>query len=222
MRIRLQSAFWMPLWKFTRPFFEAIYLFEGDLSRQRPSVPPPPGFLVRLYRGGADLQAAIDVLVPTGLGAADISARLQRGDLAAVGFIGDQVVAYTWASFTEARINELAMNLYARADEVIQYETLVLKPFRRHGLQFAVAKPVLDYLQEHGYARTLAWVNVFNRPSCKNQRKWGKRVLLTAVSVGIPGTRQKHRWNFSLGAPLDSLALGAEDNPRPEPTPTKE
>lgn len=79
------------------------------------------------------------------------------------------------------------MKLCARADEIIQYDMLVLKPFRRHGLQFAVAKPVLDYAQEHGYARTLAWVNVLNRPSCNNQWKWGKRVLLTAVSLQIPG-----------------------------------
>jgi hypothetical protein len=219
METRLQSTFWTLLWKLTTPFFGAVYLFEGDLSRQRPSFPPPPGFLVRLYRGEADLRAAIDVLVPTGLAAADIAARLQRGDLAAVGFIGDQAVAYTWASFSEARVRELAMNLRARADEAIQYETLVLRPFRRHGLQFAVAKPVLDYLQEHGYARTLAWVNVFNRPSCKNQWKWGKRVRLTALSLRIPGIRR--RWNFSLGAPLDSLVLRAEDNPRPGPTPTK-
>jgi len=219
MEIRLQSTFLMLLWQFTEPFFGAIYVFEGDLSQQRPSVPPPPGFLVRLYRGAADLQGAIDVLVPTGLAAADISTRLQRGDLAAVGFIGDQVVAYTWASFTEVRVKALAMNLRARPDEVIQYDTLVLKPFRRQGLQFAVAKPVLDYLQEHGYSRTLAWANVFNRPSCKNQWKWGKRVLLTAVSLRIPGTR--HRWNFSLGAPLDSLVLKAEDDPRSEPAPAK-
>jgi len=202
MEIGLQPALWK-LIKFTKPFLSAIYVFEGDLSQQRPSLPATPGFLVRLYRGGADLQTAIDVLVPAGLGAADISARLQRGDLVAVGFIEDQLVAYTWASFTEARVKELGMTLCARADEIIQYETLVLKPFRRHGLQFAVAKPVLDYAQEHGYARTLAWVNVLNRPSCKNQRKWGKRVLLTAVSLGIPGTQ--HRWTFSLGAPLDSL-----------------
>lgn len=221
MEVRLQSDFWTLLWNFTSPFFEAIHVFEGDLSQQRPSVPPPPGFLARLYRGEADLQAAIDVLVPTGLAAADISARFQRGDLAAVGFIGDQVVAYTWASFTEVRVKALAMYLRVPPGEVIQYDTLVLKPFRRQGLQFAVAKPVLDYLQEQGYVRTLAWANVFNRPSCKNQWKWGKRVLLTAVSLRIPGIRQERRWNFSLGAPLDSLLLRAEDNPRPGPTPTK-
>jgi len=204
MEIGFQSTLWKLL-KFTKPFLRAIYVFEGDLSRQRPSLPTPPGFFVRLYRGAADSQAAIDVLVPTGLVAADISARLQRGDLVAVGFIGDQLVAYTWTSFNEAIVKELGMKLCARADEIIQYDTLVLKSFRRHGLQFAVVKPVLDYAQEHGYVRSLAWVNVLNRPSVKNQRKWGKRVLLTAVSLQIPGTR--YRWTFSLGAPLDSLVF---------------
>ena len=60
---------------------------------------------------------------------------------------------YTRASFIDARIKELGMKLCARADEIIQDDTLVLKPFRRHGLQW----------------------------------KWGKRVLLTAVSLQIPG-----------------------------------
>jgi GNAT superfamily N-acetyltransferase len=203
MKIRLQSTFWTVLSRFTKPFLSAYYVFEADLSRQRPALPAKPGFFVRLYRGGADLQAAIDVLVPAGLGAADISARLKRGDLVAVGVIGDRLVAYTWASFTEARVKELGMKLCARADEVIQYDTLVLKPFRRHGLQFAVAEPVLDYAQQHGYARTLSWVNVLNRASCKNQRRWGKKVLLTAILLEIPGTQ--HRWTFSLGAPLDSV-----------------
>lgn len=78
MEIRVQSTFWTLLRKVTKPFLSAHYEFEGDLSRERPCLPSTPGLLVRLYRGGADMQAAIDVLVPAGLGAADISARLQR------------------------------------------------------------------------------------------------------------------------------------------------
>jgi hypothetical protein len=90
-----------------------------------------------------------------------------------------------------------------RSGEIIQYDTLVLKPFRRRGLQFAVNQPVLDYAQGHGYIRTLSWVNVLNRASCKNQRKWGKKVLLTAVLLRVP--RTQHRWTFSFGPPLDSV-----------------
>lgn len=149
------------------------------------------------------MQAAIDALIPAGLSAAAVSARLQKGDLVAVGVIGDEPAAYTWASFTEASVKELNMKLCARPNEVIQYDTLVLKPFRRNGLQFAVNQPVLDYAQQHGYIRTLSWVNVLNRASCKNQWKWGKKVLLTVVLLGVPGTQ--YRWTFSLGAPLDTV-----------------
>jgi hypothetical protein len=198
-----QSTIWTVLTRLTKPFLSAYYVFEADLSRPRPAFPAKPDFVVRLYRGEADLQPAIDALVPTGLTAADVTARMQRGDMVAVGVVGDQPAAYTWASFTEANVKELGLKLYARPHEVIQYDTLVLKQFRRQGLQFSVNVPVLEYAQQHGYTRTLSWVNVLNRASCKNQWKWGKKVLLTAIWLRIPGTRR--RFTFSLGASLDSV-----------------
>jgi len=210
MGIRFRSAFWILLRRLTQPLLGAYCVFEADLSRQLPSGPAPPCFFFRLYRGEADSQAAIEVLIPAGLAASDVSARLQRGDVVSVGFIGNQTAAYTWASFSEARVRELGMDIRARPGDVIQYDTLVLEPFRRCGLQFAVAKPVLDYALQQGYTRTLAWVNVLNRASYKNQRKWGKRLLLTVVLVKIPGTR--HSRIFSLGAPLHSVLCR---NPNP-------
>lgn len=198
-----QPNFWTILSRLTKPFVDAYHVFEFDLSQPRPSVPVKPDFRVNLYRGAADLQSAIDVLVPVGLSPTDISARFERGDLVAVGVLREQTAAYTWASFCEVSVRELRMTVLARAGEVFQYDTLVLKPFRRHGLQFALAEPVLDYAQRHGYTRTLSWVNVMNRPSCKNQWKWSKKVRLTAVLLKVPGTR--YRWTFSLGAPLNSV-----------------
>src|ERR1700676_1651055 len=210
MRIPRQLTFWTVLSRLTKPFLEAYHVFEGDLLQPRSRFPAKPGFHVRLYRGQADLQAAIEALVPVGLTAADVSARLRRGDLAAVGLLQEQTAVYTWVSFTEASVKELGRKVCARAGEVIQYDTLVLKPFRRQGLQFAVSQPVLDYLQQHGYTRTLAWVNVLNRPSCKNQWKWGKKVLLTAVMLRIPSTQ--HCWTFSLGASLESVFAGSKSS----------
>jgi len=203
MKFRRQSNFWTVLSKLTRPLVEAYHVFEFDLCQEWPSLPVKPDFRVSLYRGVEDLEAVIHVLVPLGLSRADISARFERGDMVAIGALGNRTAAYTWASFSEASIKELGMTVFARAGEVFQYDTLVLKPFRRHGLQFALAEPVLDYLQQHGYTRTLSWVNVLNRPSCKNQFKWGKKRRLTAVLLKIPDTG--YRWTFSLGAPLDSV-----------------
>lgn len=203
MKIPRQFTFWTILSRVTRPFLNAYYFFEGDLSQQRPSLPARPDFCVHLFRGAADLQSAIENLVPAGLTADDISARLQRGDLVAVGVLREQSAAYTWASFSEVNVKELGRSVYARAGEIIQYDTLVLKPFRRQGLQLAVNEPVLDYAQQQGYTRTLSWVNILNHTSCKNQRKWGKRVAHTAVILQIPGTQQ--RWTFALGAPLETV-----------------
>lgn len=198
-----QSTFWTVLSRLTKPVVEAYHVFEFDLSQQRASLPAKPDFCVRLYRGPADLQGAIDILVPVGLSPDDISGRFERGDLVAVGILRDRTAAYTWASFSEVSVKELGMTVLAHAGEVFQYDTMVLKPFRRLGLQFALAESVLDYLQHHGYTRTLSWVNVLNRPSCKNQWKRGKRRRLTAVLLRIPGTH--YRWTFSIGAPLDSV-----------------
>jgi GNAT superfamily N-acetyltransferase len=203
MKIPRQFSFWTVLSRLTKPFLDAYHVFEFDLSQQRPCLPVKPDFRISLYRGAKDLRTAIDVLVPVGLSPTDISARFERGDLVAVGVLREQTAAYTWASFSEASVKELGITVLARAGEVFQYDTLVLKPFRRHGLQFALAQSVLDYAQRHGYTRTLSWVNVMNRPSCKNQWKWGKKVLLTAVLLKVPGTR--YRWTFSLGAPLNSV-----------------
>ena len=203
MEIRLQSNFWTLLRRLTQPLGGAYCVFEADLSRQLSSLPAEPGFLVRIHRGEADLQAAIEALVPAGLEASDVTARLQRGDLVAIGFIGNHPVAYTWASFSDVFVKEIGLKIRARSSDIIQYDTLVLTPFRRRGLQFAVARAVLDYARQHDYTRTLAWVNVLNRASYKNQRKSGKKLLLTAVSLRIPGTQ--HRWTFSLGAPLSSV-----------------
>jgi hypothetical protein len=210
MKIPHQLTFWTVLNRLTKPFLEAYHVFEGDLLQPRPCLPAKPGFRVRLYRGDADLQSALEALVPAGLTAADISARIQRGDMAAVGVLEDQTTVYTWVSFSEASVRELRTKICARAGEVIQYDTLVLKPFRRQGLQFAVNQPVLDYLQQQGYTRTLSWVNVLNRASCKNQWKWGKNVLLTAVMLKIPGI--EHCWTFALGAPLESVFAGTESS----------
>jgi hypothetical protein len=106
-----QFTFWTVLSRLTKPFLEAYYVFEADLSQQRSFLPAKPDFRVRLYHGAADLHAAIDALVPAGLSVDDISARLQRGDLVAVGVIGDQPAAYTWVSFTEASVKELGMKV---------------------------------------------------------------------------------------------------------------
>jgi hypothetical protein len=97
----------------------------------------------------------------------------------------------------------LGLTIHPRTREVIQYDSLVLKSFRRHGLQFAIAAPVLDYLQQNGYASGVAWVDLLNRPSYKNQRRWGKKVIMIILSFKLPGMEQRR--NFSLGAPLHCL-----------------
>jgi hypothetical protein len=193
---------WNILRRLTDPFVRASCVFEADLSRPRPTIPHNADLVVRLFRGSDDLQAATEALVPAGLTPEDVSTRMRKGDLVAVGFLNGTPAAYTWTRFGDTSAKELGLTIHPRTREVIQYDSLVLKPFRRRGLQFAISAPVLDYLQQNGYATALAWVNLLNRPSYKNQRKWGKKLIMTIVSIKLPGMQRR---NVSLGAPLDCL-----------------
>jgi hypothetical protein len=123
--------------------------------------------------------------------------------LVSVGFLNGIPAGYTWTRFGDVSAKELGLTIHPRTREVIQYDSLVLKRFRRHGLQFGIAAPVLDYLQQNGYATGLAWVDLLNRPSYKNQRRWGKKVIMIIISLKLPGMEQRR--NLSLGAPLHSL-----------------
>lgn len=194
---------WNILRRLTRSFVQAYCIFEVDLSRPRPAIPHNPDLVVRLFRGIDDLQAVTGALVPAGLTPEDISARMCKGDLVSVGFLNGTPAAYTWTRFCDMLVKEFGLTIHPRTSEVIQYDSLVLKRFRRQGLQFAIAAPVLDYLQQNGYATGLAWVNLLNRPSYKNQRKWGKKLIMIIVSIKLPGMHE-HR-NISLRAPLDCL-----------------
>jgi GNAT superfamily N-acetyltransferase len=186
----------------TRPFLTVFHIFVFDLKDSLPSVPHPSGLVVRLFRGEKDSAAVFSALLSTGFTASELARRLQRGDLVAVAFLGDQVVAYTWMTFVDASFMEIGMMLRVDAGEAVQYDTLVLAPWRGQGLQFPLNEPVLKYAKENGYLRTLAWVDALNIRSVKNQLRTGKRILMTVVSLRLPGVRKA--WNFSLGARLRS------------------
>jgi len=194
---------WNILRRLTDSYIRAYCVFEADLSQPRPALPPNPDLVVRLFRGDEQLQSATEALIPAGLTAEDVSARMHKGDLVAVGFVNGTPAAYTWTRFGSTLAKEIELVIRPRNHEAIQYDSLVLKPFRRHRLQFAVAAPVLDYLQQAGCTGTLSWVNLLNRPSYKNQCKWGKKRIMTVISLRLPG--MKHRWNTALGARMASL-----------------
>jgi hypothetical protein len=59
--------------------------------------------------------------------------------------------------------------------------------WRGRGLHYPLTLPVLRYLSEQGYRRTLAWVNALNTRSLKNQRWRGNRKLATIVSSPLLG-----------------------------------
>lgn len=88
-----------------------------------------------------DLQPAIAALVPAGLTPEDVSVRIRKGDLVSVGFLNGIPAGYTWTRFGDVSAKELGLTIHPRTREVIQYDSLVLKRFRRHGLQFAIAAP---------------------------------------------------------------------------------
>jgi hypothetical protein len=194
---------WNVLRRLTDSFVRIYCVFEAELSCPRQVVPHNPELVVRLFRGSEELPDATEALASAGLSREDISARMCKGDMVAIGFLNGIPAAYTWTRFGEVVVKELGLTIRPRRGEAVQYDTLVLKRFRRHGLQFAIVAPVLDYLQQSGCATSLAWVNLFNRPSYKNQRKWGKKLIMTVVWIKLPGMKQRRI--FCLGRPLPGL-----------------
>jgi hypothetical protein len=71
------------------------------------------------------------------------------------------------------------------------------------GLHYPLTLPVLRYLSEHGYRRTLGWVNALNTRALKNQRRQGKRKIATIVSSPLLGLAHLRNVSPEAGIKLE-------------------
>jgi hypothetical protein len=170
--------FKLAVWKFSHPLFNVYYIFEFDLARAHELSPAllPAGITIRLFRGEREISPVATLLVEAGLYCRD---RRATDDW--------KLAAYAWATFTGVWIPELCAGLPLRSDEAVRFDTLVMPRWRGRGLHYPLTVPVLRYLSEQGYRRTLVWVNALNTRSLKNQRWRGNRKIATIVSSPLLG-----------------------------------
>jgi GNAT superfamily N-acetyltransferase len=176
--------------KFSHPLFNVYYIFEFDLARAHELSPAllPAGITIRLFRGEREISPLAKLLVEAGLSGATVEQRMRRGDLVALALTDDgKLAAYAWATYSDVWIPEVRAGLPLRSDEAVRFDTLVMPRWRGRGLHYPLTVPVLRYLSEQGYRRTLAWVNALNTRSLKNQRWRGNRKLATIVSSPLLG-----------------------------------
>jgi hypothetical protein len=182
--------FKLAVWKLSHPLFNVYHIVEFDLARARElsSAPLPAGITVRLFRGEGEISPVAALLVEAGLPAATVEQRMRRGDLVALALTADEeLVAYAWTTFTDGWIPQVRAGLPLRSDAAVRFDTLVMPRWRGMGLHYPLTVPVLRYLSEQGYRRTLGWVNALNTRALKNQRRQGKRKIATIVSSPLLG-----------------------------------
>ncbi len=200
----------LSVWKALQPLFslQCVFAFDLALASELPfgTRPLPQGTTVSILQGLDDLEPASAALKFAAMPRSIIKRRLTRGDAVAVAFVGKELAAYTWVTFTEVWISEIRRTLVLREDEAVQFDTLVMPRWRGRGLQYGLTRPVLQNLAQREYRRTLAWVNLFNQRSMKNQIRQGKRRISTIISV--PALNLVWPQNNPPDAPL--ILLSAE------------
>jgi len=183
LRFRIESS----LRSITRKYVNSYAFFEADLATTDVQIPKGTALRPRLFCGMSQTSIVCQLLSPLGKDPEELERRISRGDLVSIGFVGDEPVAYTWMTFKEADVSELALKLRLHTGEAVQYDTYVAPQWRGHGFQYPLNVPILNYAREHGFTKTLAWVHVLNTRSFKNQIRYGKRVVQKVISIRIPG-----------------------------------
>jgi hypothetical protein len=114
-------------------YWHTYYVFETDLTRH--PVPEPCAkekFDVKVYSGAADCHIPKLEIVSMGrLEAAEVDSRLNRGDMVAIAYAGDEPTGYEWLSFTSGVV-ELAFGITwaVGPGEAIRYDKFVVPKWR--------------------------------------------------------------------------------------------
>ena len=71
----------------------------------------------------------------------EVCLRLRNGDVVAIGTVREEVVAYTWMTFTDVAMKEVGGFLRIPANHAAQFDTFITPRWRGHGLQFLLNVP---------------------------------------------------------------------------------
>jgi hypothetical protein len=208
--LRLRNRYFkLAGWKFLEPIFNVQDIFVFDLERagrlSSLTHPLPPGITVRIHVKPceSDLDEIFALLGQAGLPRGIAEERLKRGDMLALATANEAIAAYSWTTFSRAWIAEARRFLSLRKDQAVQYDTLVMPSWRGKGLQYALTRPVLEHLAKLGYKQTVAWVNVRNVRSIRNQLSQGKGRIATIRSSPVLGLVQLRTLSHDAGFALE-------------------
>ncbi|GEM_PF-2758833 len=199
-------------WKLLEPFFNVQYIFAFDLASAKmldsSARQLPPGVRLRIVcnPAAAELPEICALLSEAGMPRWVVQERLARGDVLGIAVADEELAAYTWATFSRARIAEARRSLRLLQDQAVQYDTLVMPWWRGKGLQYRLTAAVLQHLSAVGYRQTLAWVNSCNVRSLRNQLSQGKRKIATIWSSPILGLAWVHPLTEEVRLALEKTA----------------
>ena len=189
-------------------YWHSYYVFEIDLTRQ--PVPKPYAdekIDVRVYAGAGNLERAKAEIVSMGqLEPAEVISRFNRGDKAAIAYVGEEPAGYGWLSFTSGVV-ELAFGItwFVGPGEAIRYDNFVLPEWRGRRIHSCLHSAIVTCARDHGIVRTFASISTVNRQSMSLAKHYRRTAAMTLILVHFRGLN----WTFRkpVGAPFESRFL---------------
>ena len=204
------AFFLLGLREICRPlvYWHIFYIFRTDLTRQ----PVPESYSkekidVTINPGAGDSEKAKAEIVAMGqLEAAEVDLRFERGDKAALAYVGGQPAGYAWMSF-KSGVVELAPRVtwVAGPAESIRYDYFVLPEWRGRRINSCLNAGILAFARDQRIVRTFASVSALNSQSlslAKHQKRFPVMKVTLVYVRGLKRTFQK-----TVGAPFESRFL---------------
>jgi GNAT superfamily N-acetyltransferase len=189
-------------------YWHVFYIFEIDLTRQQ--VPEPYAdekIDVRIHAGAGDLERAKAEIVSMGqLKPAEVNSRFNRGDKAAIAYVGDEPTGYAWLSFTSGVV-ELAFGFtwIVGPGEAIRYDSFILPKWRGRRIYSCLHSAIVACARDHGIFQTLASISTVNTQSMTLAKHYQRTAAMKVTLVHFRGLN----WTFkkAVGAPFESRFL---------------
>lgn len=105
--------------------------------------------------------------------AADVHARLQRGDRCLAARAEGLLVSVRWSGRESVPLASLGCALHLAPGNEAGYGTITHRDFRRFGIAAAVRMGMMHHLREEGIERSLAFVEPENIPAIRFNEKLG-------------------------------------------------
>jgi GNAT superfamily N-acetyltransferase len=188
-----------------RPFiyWYLFDVFERDLRRSMPQPYSKEKLDVRIYEGTNDLQKVIEELASLDdLCAADIEARLGRGDVVAVAYAARKAVGCMWLTFASGMELAFGTTWMMGPAEALRYGAFVRPEWRGRAIHSLVNDAINQYARERGIVRTLAGISVLNSQSRNLPKHLRNSRAMRVFLLHVKGVNWTYR--RAIGAPLAS------------------